>query len=257
MSRRSFARGRAAVAAHSWIVRGLVPLSAALLCIPALTGCKTGTGVRPALSATSPDWESLNVRTLAYLGFGSSVGDEPARVSAEELVEQALTGSQTRFTVLTHAQAYSKASAGGSGETFERAVSTWRDRRLIDQFAVQELCRVIAVDGIILGDLSDWKRERLELTDQGSSYTQIAMKLSIYSGKTGLEAWNAYQMKRRDAAEYTAGFAGASTYTDETGRAVSQSTSSVVPEPPRPEQVVAEILESIFAAFPARPATAP
>lgn len=237
--------------------RGLVLIGLALVSlVPLVSGCKTGgSGVRPAIAVVSPDWPALNVRTLAYLGVGSSVGDETARVSAEELVEQALVGSQGRFTVLTYSQASSKASAGGAGETFDRAIRSWRDRRLIDQFAVQELCRQIGVDGLILGDLSDWKRERLALTDQGSSYTQIALKLAIYSGKTGLEAWNAYQMKRRDAAEYAAGYAGASTYTDETGRAVNQSASTVIPEPPRAEHVLAEVLESIFASFPPRGAT--
>ena len=243
----------------AWVGRsrglGLIGLTLVSL-VTLVPGCKTGgSGVRPAIAVVSPDWPTLNVRTLAYLGVGSSVGDEPARISAEELVEQALVGSQSRLTVLTYAQAYSKASAGGAGETFDRAMRSWRDRRLIDQFAVQELCRQIGVDGLILGDLSDWKRERLDFTEQGSSFTQIALKLSIFSGQTGLEAWNAYQMKRRDSAEYTPGISGSGTYTDEGGVSRTQRASSVTPEPPRAEHVLAEVLESIFASFPPRGAT--
>lgn len=230
---------------------------AAFAVAASLGGCKTAaTGAKPAVSYTVPDWESLNIRTLAFLGVGSSVGDENARVTAEESAEQFLLGGQERFVILGVNASQERAAAAGASDLFDRVVRGWRDRRIIDQFVAQELCGKLTVDGLLLGDLSDWRRERVEFTEQGSSYTQIALGLVIVSAKTGLEAWNGEKTVRSESAAYTPATGGSGVHTDESGISRAQRAGSMTPEPPRPEVVMEAVMASLMAAFPP-PAPAP
>jgi hypothetical protein len=219
-----------------------------------LCGCKTAaTGAQPAIAYMAPEWESLNIKTLAFLGVGSSAGDEDARIAAEDLAEQFLLSSQDRFVILGLNTSQERAAAAGAADLFGRAVKGWHDQRIMDQFVAQELCRKLAVDGLLLGDLTDWRRERVEFTEQGSSYTQIALGLSIVSAKTGLEVWSAEKMIRRDSAAYAPASGGSGVYTDESGISRAQRAGSMTPEPPRPEEVMEAVMGSLVAAFPPAP----
>jgi hypothetical protein len=221
-----------------------------------LPGCKTvAQGVRPAVSYTVPEWSSLDIKTLAYLGAGSSVGEEASRQAAEELSEQHLLGAQDRFVILGFTASQERAASVGASDLFDRARRGWHDRRILDQFVVKDLCGKLTVDGLILGDLSDWKRERVDFTQEGTSYTQIGFGLAIYSGRTGLEAWSAEQMLRRDSAVYTPAAGGSGVFTDDSGASRAQRSGSMTPEPPRPEEIMESIMNSLIAAFP--PTAAP
>jgi hypothetical protein len=242
---RSFRFGATALLAVGLLLAGGLSLS----------GCKTSAvGARPAISYTSPEWDGLNIKTLAYVGVGSATGDETDRFSAQEMTEQYLLGAQERFVILGYTQSQERAAANKAGDLFDRAVKGWHDQRILDQFVVQQLCQTLGVDGLILGDLSDWKREKVDFTEQGSSYTQIDLGLSIFSAKTGAEVWSASKKVRKDTAEYTPGSGGSGVYTDASGISRAQRAGSMTPEPPRPEEVMEEVMTSLIEAFPPLPA---
>lgn len=222
--------------------------------LPGLSCRATGPGIRPATAMISPEWDSLNIQSLGFVTVGSSVGDETARQTAEVVVEEQLTSSQDRFVILGVQTARGRAVAAGAGDVFDRVVKVWHDQRMADKFVVEDLCRKMGVDGLLFGDLTDWKREKVEFTQEGSSYTQVALRLVIISGKTGLPAWEAEKMIRRDTAVYVPGGGGSGVTTDDSGVSRAQRAGSMTPEPPRPEGVLVDVLTSIIAAFPPRPA---
>jgi hypothetical protein len=248
LGRRVTAAGRA----PRFVKVQFVLLLLVIFVLPGLACRATGPGVRPATAMISPEWDSLNIQSLGFVTVGSSVGEEVARQTAEVVVEEQLASSQDRFVVLGVQTARGRAVAAGAGDAFDRLVKAWHDQRMADKFVVEDLCKKMGVDGLLFGDLTDWKREKVEFTQEGSSYTQVALRLVIISGKTGLPVWEAEKMIRRDTAVYVPGGGGSGVTTDDSGVSRAQR-STITPDPPRPEGVLVDVLSSITAAFPPRP----
>ncbi len=252
---RAVRRGRPARprrASGALALLALAAIGAAFL----LPGCKTaGSDVRPAVASTVPDWADLQVESLAFLGVGSGVGDETSRRAAQDLVQQHLLGAQDRFIILGFEASQERAAAAKAATLFDKVVGEWQNHRTIDQFEVQELCEKLGVNGLIVANVSDWKRERVDFTSEGSSYTQIALEMAIYAAQTGRPAWTAEKMIRRESLTYAPASGGSGVYTDPSGVSRAQRSGSMTPDPPRAEEVVADIMASIIAAFPPRPAS--
>ena len=83
---------------------------------------------------------------------------------------------------------------------FNKVIKVWRNNHSADQFIVQELAQKIGVDGLLLGDLTEWTREKVDRSSQGSSSTQIGFRICIYSAKTGVLAWESQKLVRKEAA---------------------------------------------------------
>jgi hypothetical protein len=225
------------------------------LTLAALTGfsCRaTSPGARPANAVISPEWGSLNIQSLGFVTVGSSVGEEEARQTTEYVAEEQLTSNQDRFVILGAQTARGRAAAAGAEDAFVRLAKAWHDQRMADKFLVEDLCRKMGVDGLLFGDLLEWRREKVDFTQEGASYTQIALRLVIISGKSGLPVWEAQKMIRRDTPVYTPGAGGSGVTTDDTGVSRAQRLGGLTPEPPRPEVVLVDVLASLIAAFPPR-----
>jgi hypothetical protein len=221
--------------------------------LPGLSCRATTAGLRPATAILSPEWDALNIQSLGFVTVGSSVGDEVARQMAEGIVEGQLSSNQDRFVVLGVQTARARAAAAGAGDVFDRLVKAWHDQRMADKFLVESLCTKMGVDGLLFGELSDWKREKVSVTAEGSSFAQVAMRLVILSGKTGLPVWEAQKMIRQDTQVYAPGSDDTGVTTDNEASARVRRSGGLAPEPPRPEDVVVDVLTSIMAAFPPRP----
>jgi hypothetical protein len=222
--------------------------------LPGLSCRATTPGLRPATAILSPEWDALNIQSLGFVTVGSSVGDEVARQMVEGIVEGQLSSNQDRFVVLGVQTARGRAAAAGAGDVFDRLVKAWHSQRMADKFLVESLCAKMGVDGLLFGELSEWKREKIDATEEGSSYAQVGMRLVILSGKTGMSVWEAQKMIRQDTQVYTPGSDGGAASTDPASYgARAQRSAGVTPEPPRPEDVVVDVLASIMAAFPPRP----
>jgi hypothetical protein len=216
-------------------------------------GCNKATsGARPSQTFVSPEWPKLNIQTLAYLGIGSSIGDEPTRERAEQLVGGELRGNQTRFVILSEKTCRSRAEQAGQLELYDKVRKVWRDVRKVDQFLAKDLCDALKVDGLIFGDLTDWREERIDWTQEGTSWTQVALGLYIYSRETGLLVWGADRVERKDSIPYRP--ARSSTgYTDseQTQRAEARGETKT-PDPPPADDVARQVLSELMAEFPPR-----
>jgi hypothetical protein len=231
-------------------------VSVMLIAVPwSLSGCKsTGSSVSPAQAFTVPEWKDLHIQTLAYMGMGSSTGDATARVTAEQIVEQRLGTGQERFVILGMSEGRTRAASADASELYEKVVNVWRDTRKADLFQVQQLSKKLGTDGLIFADLNDWTEERVDWTTEGTSSTQVTIRLAIYSGKTGLLAWEAKKIQRKESEPYRPGQAGGGVYTDQDGTPHSDQSHKLTPDPPRAEDVAADVLAALIAAFPPRTA---
>jgi hypothetical protein len=227
-------------------------IGCALLALGA--GCnKKSTATRAAQVYVAPDWNSDSVTTLAYCGLGANMGDEVMRGDAERLVETELRGSQDRFVVLTMKNAESRAAEKGKTDLLNRVRQVWRDNRLIDKFLAKDLCAALGVDGLIVADVTDWTEQRIDVSQEGTSWTRAEMGVYVYSGESGDLVWGAQRSLRKDSVPYTPGTVpgDSGTRRDREERRAERA-ASVTPDPPEVEVVAHELMLEILGLFPPR-----
>lgn len=247
MRSRTVARARSAFVVPGIAIAVLV--AASLLA----AGCRpAATGLRPADSFTVPEWNDLEVRTLAFVGLGGVVADAVSRSTAEKIVDEELRSSQTRYVVLNPREARSRAASRDAGDVFDRALRVWRDARTADQFLVRDLCQAIGVDGIIFADLLDWREETVDPTLEGSSITRVEIRLALYSAKSGQVAWEARSSHSRESVSQLPGQMGSTAQTGPGGAHRGERTSTLTTRPPRAEDVARELMQSLLLALPPR-----
>ena len=219
-----------------------------------LAGCPgQNTSLEPPKAFMVPEWNDLHIQSLAYLGVGNSAGEDTDRQTVEGIVEQQLTSGQDRFIVLPLAESRSRATANKAGDECAAIIQTWRDDRKADLFQVKEFCRKVGVDGIIFGDLTTWNQVKVDWNAEGSSYTEVGLRLAIFSGKTGLLAWDAQKQLRKESRPYRPSLAGTGVYQDPAGANRAEHPGNLTPDPPRAEDVTTDCMQSIMMAFPPRP----
>ncbi|MCA9729631.1 MAG: hypothetical protein KC729_18250 [Candidatus Eisenbacteria bacterium] len=217
-----------------------------------LAGCNKKTAAhRGNQSFLSPDWNSSTVTTLAFCGVRTSTGGETDRAEAEQIVEAELRGSQDRFVILTMKNADTRAEAAGQTELLDRVRRVWRDDQLVDQFLAKDLCKALGVEGLLLGDLGDWTEQRIDISQEGTSWTRVELGLYIYSADSGLLVWGADRSLRKDSIPYRpSAVVGEGAVANERAERRSERASSVTPDPPEIETVAHELMGEILAVFP-------
>ncbi len=237
--------------------RGLpVWLPAALLglaLIPWLNGGCAHTaapGAQAANATVSPDWDALGIKTLAFVCVGSSGADETVRQTAERIVDDELQRDQDRFVIVAKDDARARAGAADASDLFDKVEGVWKDSRVADQFLVQQLCAKLSVDGLIFGDLGDWKTQKADWEIENTSSTQVTLRLAIYSAKNGTLAWEAQKIQRKESMKYTPQQSGTAIYTDPSGASRVERPNSLTPDPPPPEEVATEAMQALIQAFP-------
>ncbi len=247
-------RGSCASRVRAAMRPGFLLIIVTVACIS--LGCATGRtgapGGRAADAVVSPDWNTLGIRTLAFMGVGTAGLDEVIRATAEQIIDDQLHGGQERFVVIGKDEGRAKAVSAGSADLFDKVVRVWKNSRVADQLLVHDLCGKLGVDGLILADLTEWKAEKVDWNTEGSSSTQVALRLVILSAKTGTVAWEAEKLARRESLRYSPGQAGSGIYTDAGGASRTERANSLTPDAPRPEEVAVEAMDALMLAFPPR-----
>ena len=220
------------------------------------TGCNKATSkARPSnQSYLSPEWETLSVRTLAFVGLRSVAGDEVGRQFAEQIIAGEFRGRQTRFVILTDKMVESRAQSSGKSDLLERVRRVWRDESVIDQFLCKELCSELGVDGLLACSLNNWEQEEIDPNASGSSWTRVGVGAFVYAGESGLLAWGAERMERKDSIPH---------YPEESStglvptdpRAEGRRNDARVPKPPDIEEVARSVVGQILEVLPPAPAS--
>lgn len=243
MSRFGLTRSKGAV----WLWFALVPL-VFFGCNKATSG---GGGAKAPRVYVSQSWADLDIKSLAYVGLGSSTGDALSEKAANRVVEGELRGSQDRFILLGTSMGRSRAEKTDQVALFEKVQAVWASDRKVDQFLAVELSDALGVDGLLFADLTEWAEERIAVDQEGTSWSRAGIGLYIYGGEQGLLVWGADRDLRADSIPYQpAPTAGDGASTERNQRSVNRTDST--PEPPDVEEVARELLGELIASFPAR-----
>jgi hypothetical protein len=168
-----------------WIaLAGVVLLAVGPGCRPANRG--------PVLQVTrSPEFHPDSLKTVAFLGLGSSVPDPRAVPMMEPAMERALAAEKYRFVILGPDDAERRSRISGSEETYRAVRDYWRDSKKIDKFRAAELCRVLDVDAILIGTVVDWLQTDASASSTQNPSTKVIASLSLYPAGAGRPAWQA------------------------------------------------------------------
>ncbi len=228
-----------------------VSMTAIAISLMAL-GCKTtgGAGIRPARATVSPTWSSLSVNTLAYLGGAGATITELDRTLAEDLIERDLRSGQNRFVVLGASTVRERARSAGVADALDRCQKAWRSSRKVDPLVAKQLCEKFGVDGLILADISDWRKEKVAWDEQGASFTEVSISLTIVSARDGEIVWQAEKRDRAESAAYMPGQGGSGVFEDGTGAQRAERPSRLTPDPPPIEPLAERVVAALLAAFP-------
>jgi len=232
----------------------VVPALAALLMLP---GCNA-----TAPAAKGPDtiflateYPTLRLESLAYLGLASLQPDPIGPTTVDDLLRTHLTGGQQRFLVINESTCRLRARQAGLESDLETIVKVWKDKHTVERFALKRLGEKIGIDGIILGDLTQWRTEQVDWQSEGNSFTEVGVTLSIFDAKTGILAWKGEKMERQESIHYRHGEGvGTGTYQQSGSKAErTQRPDELAPEPPDPKDVAKTVVLSLVEGLPDKP----
>ncbi len=217
----------------------------ALLIAVLLAGCQSASVGAPTVRVLeNPDFQISSLKALGFLGLARSAGDAEAQAYVETSIEQALDAAHPPLLFLTRQQCADAASAAGSGSAFEQLMRFWRDEKRIDIFALREVCKAVGVDGVLLGCVDEWTREKPSWRAVGArSFTQVGVTLTIVDCESGHALWEARGSRVLETGNYEPSEADLRR-TDAGGFHATPAERSV-PEPPTFEEVVPELSKAL------------
>ena len=123
-------------------------------------------------------------------------------------------------------------------------VDTWSDHGRMDSTAAAGMDAVLMVDAILFVKIAEWENQRVNTVGRGESNTTVGLQFALFDLQTGKKVWWKDPREQRFAQEIDIS-SGAVNY-DETGYIQSRN----VTDPPRYEDVAADLIRNAFKKFP-------
>ena len=123
-------------------------------------------------------------------------------------------------------------------------LNTWSDYGRLDSTAASGLDSILTVDAILFVKVTEWENVRVNTIGRGESNTTVGLQFALFDLHTGKKIWWRDPREQRFAQEIDVS-SGSVNY-DETGYIQSRN----VTDPPRYEDVAADLIRSAFKKFP-------
>jgi len=233
-------------------------LPALLVLLVVLAGCKaatTGGAVGPDAIYQAPEYPTLKLESLAYLGLASVAQEHTAIPIVDQLLRSYLLGGQDKFVIVDVSAVQSRAIKEGLDKKLNSLISGWQNGHSVDQLSVQALGQTLGFDGFIFADLTRWREEQVDWTSEGNSFTEVGITLSIYESGSGQIAWQGEKLQREESIHYNRGDgAGSGVYRQEGTDAMrTERADKLAPEPPPAEEVAEKAVQNLIMGLPGRP----
>jgi hypothetical protein len=229
-----------------------------LVLIVVLAGCKaTSTGnqvsAEPDAIFQAEEYPAMRLETLGYLGMASLVPDPIGVPTTEALLKSYIMGGQEKFLIVDQDGCRTRARREGVEPDLERLARIWRDKHEVDPILLKELVRKIGIDGIVFGELTQWRTEQVDWQSEGNSFTEIGISLFIYEGKNGTLAWKADKMERRESVHYRHGSGSGSGIYKSGDTERTERADKIAPQPPDPQVVAESVVKTLVESLPDKP----
>lgn len=213
----------------------LLALASLLLTLPGTSGAKDKDGPAPGA-------RPLRVAVMPIM----NVSQEPL---ATEIVTQALRDQlgdidKDRATFLFPSDVQRVLSARNEFQRAFAIAERWSKDGKLDSTAVEGLDSLLTADAVLCVRITEWEVKRITVINAGQSYTTAGIQFALFDIPTKRLIWKKDAHEQRFAPEYDIS-SGTVSY-DATGTIQSRTTN----EPPRPKDVVNDLIRSAFKKFP-------
>jgi hypothetical protein len=227
-------------------------LMAGWIVLLTVLGCRPPTHEPVTTVTRSPEFSLDSLRAVAYLGMASSVPDPRAVPLMEPAVQRRLLAADLPFVILRLDEVDRRVRSLGATETHRAVCDYWRDAKKLDKFKAAELCRVLAVDAILIGTVVDWLEVDAAASAQNASSTKVIASLSLFPAGAGRSAWQAQVTHTVEMQETSR--AAEATYTERLQRERERRSPALQGreergETPEPEDVVESVAAALVAAL--------
>jgi len=220
---------------------------AAALVLTGIAGCKTagtgGSAGKPVVAVdVAPNASTYTIQKIAILGYANTSGKSEA-TQAARYVDAAL--AQAGMYNVTRSGGFSQdAERTGAGDKYKKCLTAWEKTRKLDAGDLGPLCEATGFDAVVAWEVSQWKEEKLDVTQEGTSNTTVEMRIEMVA-PDGTLLWSGRGMKVARSQSYNPELAVSST---QSGQAIY--SESMVPDPPQILPVAQEVVDEIVKTLP-------
>jgi hypothetical protein len=204
--------------------------------VDAFAGSKVKTVVAPNLA-------DYPVRKIAVLGLANTTGVNAAEQMGVYVV-QALSATERSYFAPAQRFALDAKRTGLEAE-YSRMLSTWQKKRTVDEEVVAQVLRATGYDAVLGIEVSEWKQNQLEATQEGTSDTMIGALVRLYAAD-GTLLWSATERRTEHSQPYLPSFNLKPTASGET----RTTSASAVPQPPPYEEVAQDVARALAGTLP-------
>lgn len=223
----------------------LVGLSAMMVLL--LTGCAAREAVHPLSTYIVPDFGARGVKTIALMPFSDRGTAEPGSPAVLPLVE-ARTLQKTAYVFLSQEETAGRAMRMAAKDQYDRLTAAWKKGDEPGKEDMISLGKAVAAEALLFGEVFSWNKEWVAPNAEGTSQTQVGVRLMLVSTATGERIWEASDEQILKGAYYNPE-SGIGAHVDKGGM-VRQSSTAGVPDPPPYDEVAGRVLDAIFRVFP-------
>jgi hypothetical protein len=228
--------------ASLFVLVGLSAVTALLL-----AGCAAREAVHPLSSYIVPDFSNRSVKVIAFMPLVDREASEAASPTVLPLIE-ARASQKAAYVFLSQEEIAGRAMKTGRKDEYDRLVLNWKNEKELGKEDVVSLGKAVVADAFLFGEVSLWNKAWVARNTEGTSQTQVGIKLMLVSATTGEKLWEASDEQTLKSAYYNPE-SGIGTYVDKGGMVRSSSTGGV-PDPPPYEEVAKRVLDALFRVFP-------
>ena len=207
----------------------------------AVITCVLSFAVQPA-GAKDEKPKSIRVAIMPILNSSPEVG--APKIMEDILRDQLKEVSADRATFLFPADTERLILQRDASDRQAVLLDTWSDYGRLDSTAAAGLDSVVMSDAILFVKVAEWENVRVNTIGRGESNTTVGLQLAMFDLQTGKKIWSREPREQRFAQEIDVS-SGSVNY-DETGYIQSRN----VTDPPRYEDVAADLVRSAFKKFP-------
>jgi hypothetical protein len=211
-------------------------------------GCKTAgtgggsSGVPNVAVTLAPNADAYAIQKVAVLGYANTSGKDKASQAAR-YVDASLAQANT-YQVARAGSFLLDAERSQVADRHKHMLAAWEKARKLDAGDLGPVCEATGFDAVIAWEVSQWKEEKLEVTQEGSSATTVEILMEMYA-PDGTLLWSSRGKKVANSIPYNPDLAVSAT---QTGEAVYDR--GMVPEPPPILPVAQELIEEIVKSMP-------
>ena len=202
-------------------------------------------GDRPLVNTEiTADLDAYTINKVGILEMANTSSAKNEEVAPMENIVLGALQQTGKYVFLSEGAFSRDAGRGGAQEWMDKLNRGWVGSLTVDPPDVAKVAAATGVDAVLCYELAKWRREKVDVYDEGTSKTTVQLRMRLYAAD-GTLLWSAGSQKVKESPYYNAELYVKST---QSGQAVYDE--SKVPDAPPIEPVAIELAAEVAAQLP-------